>query len=90
MDGVQFEDEKFRKQSVRTAKEPLVITALLKTGIFRSRGQALNTLLILSAALFIFAGYLFYTGTTPEQFESDNFPEGYLNDPNYIEKYGTQ
>lgn len=86
MEGVQFEEEQFAPAI--HPNNPLLVSLVLRTGIAKTPETAQLVLLGLSAVLMTLAAAIFIIDWNTPQFESGVYPEGYLNDPDYMQKYG--
>lgn len=88
MSDVQFEEPVLRRPPASQTSRGMA-GWLVKKGVVRSEAQAQAAMLIAAAAGLVLTGIILLNAG-PQEFESDEFPDGYLNDPNYENIYGNE
>jgi|GEM_PF-4564185 len=87
--GVQFfEQNDLPVRIQKFKKPPFFVWILLKYKVSKNEAQATLVLLGITLVVVAAALYFYYVGTTPKQYDHPSFPEGYLNEPDYLLKYG--
>lgn len=78
-----FEENQYTIPQTQNHTTGGIIGFLLKKGIVKKHKHAEIFLLFFSALMLIVMGTTLLWAFDEEEFESDVYPDGYLNDPNY-------